>query len=318
MPAHDASAVYLTGTPGHAGGGGGGGGPGHTHPSPYPADGTLPLNEFRKVKRMTLLVDSRDRDYARHPSPSQYVVHLPEALHNVSNAILVSAEFPLTYQVFRTTALRRLTVTVNASVTATAEIPAGNYTFSSMAAALETALGAAFTALPGGAGAAYGTWTVTFSDVTGACTLACAGAAGQSVTVDYSTETTPTGWGLAYYLGFERRVTTGTGSVTGTAVANMNPELYMLVSIDELNNVSQAGMYASGGSQGKVFGKLPIQNNTGQYVFYDKTLTCNEIRPPRARIDRLTVSVRWHDGTLVDFSGAEHSMTLELTYTQTR
>lgn len=288
---------------------GSGSGSGSTSVS-YPRDGTLPFESFRQVKRATVLIDSRDRDYAKYPSSSQYVVFLPETFHNVSSAVLISAELPSTFYVFSaalgTTSLK---VVVN-SVTQTVTIPDGNYTFATMATALETALAAAFPA---------STFDVSFNAATSKCTVALVGSPGLTVAVDCTAATKPTGWGLGYYLGFPRGVvTSGTDSVTGTQVANMNPEMYFVVDIEELNNVSQAATYGDGGSNHKVFAKVPICHSSFQYAFYDKTLTCNEIRPPRARLDRLSVSIRFHDGTLVDFHGAEHSLTVELACTLTR
>ena len=277
--------------------------------SPYPKDGTLPANEFRQVKRVTLLVDSRDRDYTKYPSPSQYVVNLSESLHNVSNGVLISAELPATYYVFsevmRNTSL---TVSIN-NVVKTVTIPDGNYGFGTMATELEAVLSAAFPA---------NTFGVVFKSATGKCSITALPTPSQ-FSVDCTAASKPTGWGLGYYLGFPRGVVTSAvgNIVTALAMANMNPEMYMLIDIDELNAVNQAAMYA-GGPQSKVFAKVPMCQPTFQYTFYDKTLTCNEVRPPRSKIDKLTVSIRFHDGTPVDFHGAEHSLTLELTCTLTR
>lgn len=278
----------------------------------YPADGTLPLPEYRRVKRVTLLVDSRDRDYAKHPSASSYVVNLPTPLHNVSNAVLISAELPSTYYVFSSdlgnTSLRVSVSAVQNPAYATIAIPDGNYTFETMAAALSAALTAAF----GG----YD-FAVQFDPAT--ARLSIETSTSSFISVDCTAATKPTGWGLGYYLGFQRGVVTaGARKVTAANVGNMNPEMYMLVDIEELNAVKQAGLYGNGGSMGRVFAKVPICHSSFQYSFYDKTLTCNEVQPPRSKVDKLTVKIRFHDGTLVDFHGAEHSLTIEFTHTETR
>ena len=185
-----------------------------------------------------------------------------------------------------------------------------------MAAALKAAIEAAF-------GASY-TATVAFDPATYRCTLSVAGAG--SVALDCRGATKPTNWGLAYYLGFPANVVTSattpgaspTTSLTGTAIATMDPENYYLIDIDELNAVSETAMYADGGTRG-AFAKVPLnQKAYGQVSIYDKTLVCNELRPPRARLDRLSISVRFHDGTPVDLNGGEFSLTIELTCTQTR
>ena len=286
---------------------GGGGGSGGS----YPADGTMPVPGFRNVKRVTLLVDSRDRDYVKYPSPSSYVLHLPTALHNVSNAVLISAELPSTYYVFAASlGNTTLRVSVGGGAYVDVTIPDGNYTFTTMAAALDAALTAAFPAYSFEAG---------FETATARLSIVVTGGGVNSIAVDCTAAAKPTGWGLGYYLGFRGGVVAaGTGTLTATNVGNMNPEMYMLVDIKELNAVLQASMYGGGGTMGRVFAKVPICHTTFQYSFYDKTLTCNEVKPPLAKVEKLTVSLKFHDGTPVDFHGAEHSMTIELTHTESR
>lgn len=272
----------------------------------YPSDGTLPVSEYRRIKRVTVLVDSRDRDYEKHPSPSRYVVALPEPLYNVSNAVLISAELPATYYVFSAAASNTTLRTTVGPTTLNVSIPDGNYTLATMKTALQTALNSAF----------GGGFTVDVSDATSKFSIACTSA----FSIDCTGAAKPTAWGLGYYLGLEGGKVTGSdggGKITGTYVASMNPEMYMVISIDELNSVKQAGIYGSI-TQGKVFAKVPLCRGAFQYSFYDKTLTCNELQPPRAKLDKLTISLRFHDGTPVDFHGAEHSMTIEFACTQTR
>lgn len=297
------------GTPTHPWQGGGKSGGGA--PLLLRRDGQLPSPAFAQGRRTTLLIDSRDRDYAKYPTPSRYVVKLPETLHNVTNAVLISAEMPATYYVFAASkGNTSIKVTVS-GVTATVTVPDGNYTFTTMAAALKSALDTAFTA-------AGVTFAVTFDAATFKCSLA-ATPSSTSWSIDCTGVTGFTHWGLGYFLGLARDAVTSSvgGVIRASTVANMNPEMYFLIDIEELNAVSEAAMYAGGGARG-CFAKVPLMQPTFEYSFYDKTLVCNDIRPPRARLDKLTVSIRFHDGTLVDFHDAEHSMTLELTCTTTR
>ena len=269
-------------------------------------DGRVPKSLDGQERRVTLLVDSRDRDYAKYPSASQYVVNLPQTLNNVKSAVLISAEMPSTYYVFSaakgTTSLR---VTVNVT-TNTVTIPDGNYTTTTMAAALKTALETAF---------AGTTFTITFNPATYKCTISISPS--NTLTVDCTTAVKNTDWGLGYYLGFARGVaTTGTATITGSLASNMNPELYYLIDIAELNAVDET---AVGGRRG-AFAKVPLQSGISQNSFYSTVLACfmcNEQKPPKARLDKLSVSIRFRDGTLVDFNNAEHSMTVELVCTQT-
>lgn len=125
-------------------------------------DGTLRQAEFPQPVRVTFHIDSRDRDYDLYPSSSQFVVELPEMLKNVRSAVLVTAELPITYYVFSAArGTNSLRVTLGA-VTRDVTIPDGNYTTSTMAAALKAALEAAF---------AGTTFTVTFDAASLKCTI---------------------------------------------------------------------------------------------------------------------------------------------------
>lgn len=263
------------------------------------------------VKRVSLLIDSRDRDYTRYPSASSYVVKLPSSLYNVTSAMLKSIELPTSYYVFSASKNNTSLVVIVDGVTQTITIPDGNYSFATMSSALVAALAAGF---PGS------TFTVTFSDATYRINVAVS----PSVTIAVDCAAidpvvTPTQYGLAYFLGFPAGViTSGTGNVSGTTVASLNPETYLLVDIEELNTVQQAGMWGRGGSSGTVFAKVPIANPTMSVTVYDKLITASDYVPPIARIESLRISLRFHDGSLVDFHGCEHSMTLELACTQSR
>lgn len=269
-------------------------------------DGQLAQQQFPQAVRTTVHIDSRDRDYDVYPTASEFSIELPETLKNVSSAVLVSAELPLSYYVF-SAARGNTSLTVGLNGTSrTVTIPDGNYTTSSMTTALQAALNAAFSP---------GTFTVSISGTTMKCTIAATGA----LTVDTTAATKKTEWGLGYYLGFPRGVvTSGTDSVTGTAVATMNPENYLLLDIEELNGIGQSAMYALGGSGRRSFAKVPLNGDSYQYNYYDKTLTYVDVRPQLTKLDKLRVSIRFHDGTVVDLNGGEWSMSLEFACTLTR
>jgi hypothetical protein len=274
----------------------------------------LAPNTYRKTKRVTVLIDSRDRDYTKYPTPSQYVVDLPDHLYNVSSATLKSAELPSTYYVFAATRQNTSMTMVVSGVSAVVTIPDGNYTFPTMATALQSALATAFPA---------SSFTVTFSATTSECTIATNATSIAVAAANATNKPTPLS-GLGYYLGFEvNKPTVGTAisggaSVTSTNIAYLSPESYVVIDVTQLNNVGQATMFGAGGPSGKVFAKVPICRADLQYNVYDKQLTFNDYTPPIAKLDKLSIAVRLHDGTLVDFQGVEHSFTIELTCTQTR
>lgn len=273
-------------------------------------DGKLAPAPFPQSVRKTVHIDSRDRDYDKYPSGSQFAVALPETIQNVTSAVLVSAELPLSYYVF---SAARGNTTLKATLNGTTKsvtVPDGNYGPTTMAAALKTALQSAFSPA---------TFNVGFDTSTMKCTISATSSPSGTLSVDTTDAVKKTEWGLGYYLGFPRAtVTSGTGAVTGTSVASMNPENYLLIEIEELNGIRQAAMYATGGSGRTSFAKVPLNGDSYTYNYYDKTLTYVDLRPQLNRIDRLNISIRFHDGTLVDLNGGEWSMSLEFACTLTR
>lgn len=275
--------------------------------APLARDGSLTPKAFPQATRTTVHVDSRDRDFGLHPASSAFVIKLPEALKNVSSAVLVTAELPLTYYVFSASRQNTsLTVKVGAT-TRTAQIPDGNYTVATMPAALQTALRIAFLDADIG---------VTIDPASQRCTLSHPAA---TIKVEPTASAKNTEWGLGYYLGFPRGGTAGgTGVATGTGVVNLNPENYLLLDVAELNSVKQGAMYSAGGIGAQTFAKIPLNGSSYDYNFYDKAVTYVEQRPQLTKLDKLTVALRFHDGSLVDLNGGEWSFSVEFSCTLAR
>lgn len=260
-----------------------------------------------------IVVDSRDRNYDIFPDPGEYVVTLPETFFNVSSARLMTAELPTSFFVFSQDQNNTsITVRVNASTT-TLTIPDGNYGFTSMATALAAGLNAAF---------AGRTFTVVVSKVTLKATITSS-VPTDVITIDTTTldNDARTQYSLAYYLGFPRdALVSGTGSVVSTRVCSLNPELNILLDIEELGTMREAGLEGRGGTMARgTFAKIPINVDSYEICFFDKhAATCNDLIPPLAKLTKLHIRYRFHDGTLVNFNGVEHSLLLELECTATR
>lgn len=251
----------------------------------------------------SILIDSRDRDITKYPNPSEYVIDLPTIYKNVTSARLVSAELPSSYYVF-SSSKGNTTLKINISSPALSRsitIPDGNYGLANLEVVLQSAINAAFS----NDGV---TFEVAVDRTTYKMTITCSNAS-KIVGID------TTGQSLAYYLGFKSGGT-GTGFVVGSGVVSLNPETYILISIDPLDRVDEAG--ANGGGD-RVFAKIPISVNSFDVAMYDKQLTCNTILPPIAKLDKMRVRMRFHgSSSLIDFNGADHSLTIELQCSQTR
>lgn len=264
-----------------------------------------------KTTTKTVLVNSRERDFTKYPSSGSYVIELPRTYNNVVAAHMASAEIPSSFYVF-TSSLGNTSLSLDVNgKTQTITIPDGNYGFSSMSTALQTALNAAF--IP----ETY-EFSVSVSPSTGTFQIECVNLP-ASTTLGVDTTAAPAGknveWGLAYFLGFPKGVVTSgatnTGSLVAPRMALLNPYTYLILDIPELNGTDHVGV--SGGNS--VFGKIPLTVNSFNFVFYDKVLSKQTYTPPRLQLNKLHVTIRFPDGTPVDFHGLEHSFTLELTCT---
>lgn len=260
-----------------------------------------PVGQVRNV-----LLDSRDRDYALYPIANEYRLKLPTTYKNVTHARLITAEIPSSFYVF-TAARGATTLRVNST---TVTIPDGNYGIATMTTALKAALETAI------AGEEFG---VDVDAATLKLKIACTTTPTLALSIDTATDRTePTNWGLAYNLGFAKNtVYSGTGSITSPGVMSLNPEAYMLLDIEELNKVDEGGIYATN-AEYRSFAKIPLNVNSFEYMYFDKQITVNFMNPSIAKLSSLRVRLRFHDGTLVDFNGMDHSFTLELTCTDAR
>lgn len=345
---------------------------------------------YPQAVKTAVIVDSRDRDFAAHPSSSQFVFKLPERLNNVTDAVLVSAELPLSYYVFSAARGNTSLAVVVGGTRRTVTIRDGNYSTASMASELTRVLQEAFpgttfevgfdpvdlrcSIAPSSGTVSVDTtgvdpqttWTVSSDALHEASrngrsirvalnnvvqSVAVPASEGQQLATDLkgaleasfpgvtflvtyagnftitpsagtiavlaSEPTKRTEWGLGYYLGFEwATITAPVTKVTAPRMAFLNPENYLLIHVEQLGGVLQNEMYGRGGGR-KAFAKVPLNGDSYQYNYYDKTLTVVEARPLRAKLDELHVSLRFHDGTLVDLNGGEWSMAVEFTTTLT-
>lgn len=80
---------------------------------------------------------------------------------------------------------------------------------------------------------------------------------------------------------------------------------YLVLDIEELSRLDTSNAKSA-------FAKIPVLSNNA--VYFDKCITHNYYdQQPIARLRTLRVRLRDPDGSLVDFQGANHSLTLELT-----
>ena len=129
-------------------------------------------------------------------------------------------------------------------------------------------------------------------------------------------------------MGFARGFKAAGTTLTGACPVRIGISPYLVLDIVELNGVDESG---AAGTATQLVHNQAIQTtyNTGRTrsafakVHADDDAPCNQItdvkcnvaefRPAIGRLERLTVAWRFHDGTPVQFRGADHAFTLQLT-----
>ena len=264
----------------------------------------------------TLIVDSRDRDYAKYVQPSSYKIQLPRSYYHVKSVKLLTCEIPQTFFVF-SAALGNTSMVVSmylsdgvTLITQTITIPDGNYDFTSIASTLIAALNAAFYV--------YNVnFSVTVNTSTLKLTISCVN--GNVLVIDTTSNNVSsalvTGWGLAYNLGFTKNTVITGASVTCQSVVSLDPYMYVLLDIDGLGHIDECSIDQPGNGC-KVFAKIPIKcsGNRENIINHGNACVSSKLPyvPPLASITALNVKFRFHDGTLIDFNNVEHSFTLEI------
>lgn len=286
---------------------------------------STPKKVWRKVRK-TLLVDSRDRQITHDSHPGSYTVTMPTVYQNIYAANLRSIELPLSFYTFSACAKNTTMSVTYGSTTADVTIPDGNYNLldGTFVKALEDALN----------GADLGTtsFVVEYSTTTNklvftaptnafsfnfAKSLPADTSCGAAVAFPFSTC-----WGLGYYLGFRQTVRTavlsgGNYVLVSDFAANADPTTYILMEIANLNKNDESAIdNRRNGTIDGSFAKIPLDGNSGDYVFLTDTgtypLNRHVYQPPVGKLNTLQIKFRYHDGRVIDFNGVEHSFTLEL------
>ena len=244
---------------------------------------------------LPVLVDSRDRDFATHPSAAAYVVRLPETMHNVRGIRLASAELPSSYYAFDDVRDRTLKLSVgnpNQTTSKTVVVARGSYSAMSMALALDAALTTAF---------GYA-WFVAFSGTRCGFIIRPTTPTTDTVTIHASS--------FAACLGFSSRADVAqVGGLVGTGPCVLDPRTYVMLSLREGRG---SGLMHTARSKRGV-AKIAIKGTSNTYTFIADDERLDLAFEPRIpRLFELSLEFRFQDGTPVDFQGIEHALTLEL------
>ena len=257
-------------------------------------------------KRYTIHFDSQDRSRFGETTPSGYTLLMPRILRNVVSAKLISAEIPTSYYIFKSsygnTSMRVSLYTGSGTLTQTVTLPDGNYG-SSITSVLKASLEAAFPTY---------TFDCTVSLTTMKLSIEESGGNDVQVHTDDATDSINFRSTLPYYLGFSYDTLSKGAPLVADHIINLNPATYVILDIDELNQNNEGGLYGSRHSPRGIFAKLPINTNSFEYCFWEPDNPVEVLMNPMIpRLDRLTVSWRFHNLEAVDFDNFEHSFTIE-------
>jgi len=195
--------------------------------------------------------------------------------------------------------------TVNGTSTKTISIPDGNYNALSIGSTLQTSLDEAFAPRTFTVGVSQSTLQVSIENIDG-----------YEIEIHTDDVETYTAYvkTLPYFLGFRFNTPVKGQSIVSHDVVKMNPFTYAMIDIRELGTAShEGGMYGSRyGPSSSVFAKIPINNNSFEYTYWEpQNTTLIDFNPVVARLDKLTVHWRFHDMTPIDFQNMDHSFTIE-------
>lgn len=256
-----------------------------------------------------LSVDSRDRDYNNYPFSNKYKIKLPVEYKNVVTVKLKGIELPMSYYVF-SAAYENTTIRVciynsaGTSIESSANItiPDGNYNILLLEDTLKALLETSFPIY---------IFTVTIDPIS--LQLLISNNVGRQLGIDTTVyaKNTSTGWGLGYYLGFNKNVLYKSDNIRSPNMVLLNPYNYMLLDLNSEFNL----LDETGDKHKSTFAKIPLNTNKFDYIFKEEQCCAyNEalFNPPLGRLDRLEVTWKFHDGNLVQFNNMEHSFTLQI------
>lgn len=259
------------------------------------------------VKSKHLVIDSRDRNTDDYPNNYNYQVDLDYIYKDVLSVELVSANVPKS-QYLINSSNNKIYFTDNGSSELIATIPTGNYTSTT----LGVAIGAAMTT------AGTNTFTVTDNTLTNTYTIEVNTGTyelkfdGGSETYGTSTRTKHRDDSMAPLIGFTAADLTGVITYTAPNQYNFNGPTYILLHIDNFDNLEGVNNSAVT----KSFAKIILDTDLNSYKYFKSQsdyITKKEFSPPLAKLAQLNIQFRNYDNSFYDFSGLEHCLYFKVT-----
>ena len=263
------------------------------------------FNDNNYVKEEYLLIDSRDRNQTEYPNPNNYQIDLTEEYKDILTVSLISSNIPKS-QYLINTSNNILNFIDSNSIEYEVQIPIGNYTISELTTQVENSLNAI---------GSSNTFTVTSDSKTNKVIISSI--TNFQLLFDGGTEnynnTTRTIYkenSIGKLLGFLMTDLSGTNSYTSQNQYNLNGPTYVLLHINELNNLDGIK-----NSIKNAFAKIPLDTNQNEYKFFKEQrdyIVITEFSPPLARLSQLNIRFLNYDNTDYDFGGLDHTFLLKI------
>ena len=266
-------------------------------------------NEFINIHH--LVIDSRDRNVDDYPDTHKYQVDFDTVYKDIISIELLSANVPKSQYII-TSANNLVYFSEDDGVTTViATIPVGNYTPSTLATAIGTAMSTIVNPKVVTVTADETTTNkMTFTIDSGNLELYFVG---DSEKYGSGTRTLYLSNSIGPIIGFTKVDLTGSATYTGTSQYNLNGPTYVLMNIKEFSSTLEG---SHNNSINKAFAKIVLDTDQSTYKFFKSQhdyIVKKEFAPILAKLGQLTISFTNYDGSAYDFSGLEHTLYFKLT-----
>ena len=270
----------------------------------------LEKSSQKLTKTYHIVIDSRDRNHDIYQTTNEYEVDLNTVYKDIVSIELLSAEIPHSGYIINSSNNEIHFIETNAQVSGntyyTATISQGNYTAAELATAIVTQMNLA----------GQSTYTVTVDTSSRKFKISSNTIGGNNIfqlqfrgkVEKYDQNVNGYRYidrSIGQVIGFLRTNLTGSNNYTGQNQYNLNGENYVLLHIDNLDNMEGRGIgiYNS-------FAKITLTSNLNETRFYsmNEYLTKKTFNPPLSRLSQLFIKFKKYDGSLYDFGGIEHSL----------
>lgn len=259
-----------------------------------------------------VFISSSGRNWDTY-EPGDYLIYLNDALMNVTRIELVGGTIPASGYTMNSTN-NKIYFQETDGTTLTATVTPGNYTTSTLPAAIKAALEAA-----GG-----NTYTVTIDPATGLVTIASSGGFFSLIFQNGTEYVSDSGSARNKYqansigpvIGFKPDDKTGSTSYTGTYVYSLNSPPYLAIHVScggkDFNKITSPITAAK-----NAFAIVWFDANQGNYNIYNPNVTDNgnfyfDFNPPLGKLDRLHITFRNPDNSVYDFNGIDNTLIFEV------